>query len=314
MKRALRWSIAIIMVAACTALAGWWFMRPSWPEFPATDDAQPQVQVFVDRDYAYRIGDVVPLEVVIRQQPGTRVQVTTLTVSGDFEMHEKPTLETKELQNGAALYRLRFKLQSFEPKPRLSFGTSFTWDDLQKNEQHNFQMPEKKIGTGMTWDGRQEMQEGDDGVTMLWLWLKALVPLTIGSTLFVYFLVRALLLWLAERKKPTEAELLRNHFRRLLATVSDGTCQCEGFRELEKIVRTRWNVESVAVDDLATAIKEPSWVQPVTEFLALTALGIYPSSRPAPEAVARLPELGEALIPGLMSPPASAGPVPASPS
>ncbi len=301
MKRIAKWSMAIIALIACAGIA-YWATRPSWPVFPAAEDSKPQVQVLVERDYAYRIGDVVSLEVVIRQQPGTRVQVSTFTVSGDFELHEKVVLESKELKNGEALYRLRFKLQSFEPKPRLSFSAAFSWDDLNKNEQHAFNVPEKKIGTGMTWDGRTEMQEGTDSLSGLWYWVRAVVPLVFGSALFLYFLVTGLIRWWIKRKQPTEAELIRDRFRALLATVRNGTCQCEGYREMEGIVRKRWLVEAVPVEDLNAAINEPEWKAPVEEFLALTALGIYPAQQPSSEELASLPEIGEKLVPGLMKP------------
>lgn len=317
MKRALQWSIAVLLVAGIATAVYVLLLQPSWPEFPATEETKPQVQVSIERDYAYRIGDVISLEMVIRQQPGTRVQISTLTVGGDFELHEKPVLETRQLKDGAALYRLRFKLQSFEPKPRLSFTAAFTWDDLKKKEQNSFELPEKLIGTGMTWDGRQQMQEGTDHSSALGYWLRALVPLTCGSLLFFYFSIRALLHWWIERRKPTEAELLRDRFRALLTTVLDGTCSAEGYRELEAIVRRRWNVEAVPVEELQQQVQEREWKQAVTDFLALTALGIYPAGKPSVEELQKIAALGENLIPGLMASPAmqapTATPVPQTP-
>ena len=301
MKRAIKWSLAIILVAAIAATI-YLFTRPSWPDFPATTEVTPQSKTSVKRDYAHRIGDVIPLELVIRQQVGTRVQMDSLTIAGDFELHEKPTLDLKEFKDGSALYRVCFKLQSFEPKARLSFKVAIAWDDLEKNEQAVYETPEVKRGTSMTWDGRKEMQEGDDALTLLWASTRAPVPLTAGVVLYLAVVFMAVRRWWLFKRQPSEAELIHNRFVELLGTVRSGTASCEVYQELELIVRKRWHVEAIPVEELQKNLHEPAWREAVQDFLKGTALGIYPLQQLSNEQQLEIASMGERLKAALLQP------------
>lgn len=304
MKRVIRWSLAVVAVAAI-AYAAWHFTRPSWPDFPATAEKTPQTKVKVaERDYGYRIGDVIPVELVIRQQPGTKVHVSDMTVSGDFELHEKnPTLQVKEFEDGSALYRVTFKLQSFQPKARLSFKAQVSWEDLETNKGQSFDVPETKIGYSMTWDGRKEMQEGNDSRSVIWYWTRALVPLTFGTVLYLTLIVLALRRWWKARRQVPPEKLNQARFLALLELVREGTANCEQYRQLETIVREHWHIQSVPVDELARTLRhEPAHRETLTDLLALTAMAIYPQSEITQEQRLEIVRLGRSIEHALLTP------------
>ncbi|MBY0548539.1 MAG: hypothetical protein K2W95_14815 [Candidatus Obscuribacterales bacterium] len=304
MKRVIRWSLAVVAVAAIT-FAAYYFTRPSWPDFPATAEKTPQAKVKVaERDYGYRIGDVIPVELVIRQQPGTRVVVSDMTVSGDFELHEKnPTLQVKEFEDGSALYRVTFKLQSFETKARLSFKAQVSWVELEKNKGEVFDVPETKIGYSMTWDGRKEMQEGSDTRSVIWYWARAIVPLTFGSVLYLTLIVMAVRRWWKARQQVPPEKLIQTRFLVLLEMVGKDTATCEKYRELEAIVREHWHIQSVPVDELARSLRrEPAHRETLQDFLGLTAMAIYPQSEITAEQRLEIVRLGQGLKHALLTP------------
>lgn len=291
MKRVIRWSLAVVAVAAI-AFAAYYFTRPSWPDFPATAEKMPQAKVKVaERDYGYRIGDVIPVELVIRQQPGTRVVVSDMTVSGDFELHEKnPTLQVKEFEDGSALYRVTFKLQSFQTKARLSFKAQVSW-------------VETKIGYSMTWDGRKEMQEGSDTRSVIWYWVRAVVPLTFGSVLYLTLIVMAVRRWWKARQQVAPEKLIQARFLALLEMVRQGTATCENYRELEAIVREHWHIQSVPVDELARSLRrDPAHRETLQDFLGLTAMAIYPQSEITQEQRLEIVRLGQSIKHALLTP------------
>lgn len=303
MKRLIHGLLTLLLVAGLAA-AIYYLTLPSWPEFPVTTDNKPQSKVVVaDRDYGYRIGDVIPVELVIRQQPGTRVQLSTLTIAGDFEMHEKPTVQMREHEDGSALYRVCFRLQSFETSARLSFKAQVSWEDLKEGKGATYDVPETKIGYSMTWDGRKELQEGRDTRSAIWYWVRAVVPLTFGVLLYLYLIQRSLRQWLKTRRQLTPEQMLQKRYAELLDSVSKGAATSEHYRELESIIREHWQLQSVPVTELKHKLRrDPAWRDAVHDFLAATAAGIYPETPISDEDRAVVVRTGESLRHPLRSP------------
>ena len=123
---------AMLAILAAVSLLGYeyWANEVVWPEF-STNQASaqaPQAVLKIERDYGWRTGDALPVEVYIKETPGTRVDLAAITMqnqAGDFEVRDALSpVRTKIDDSGAHLIKAKFSVQS------LNYGgDSFTLFD-----------------------------------------------------------------------------------------------------------------------------------------------------------------------------------------
>jgi hypothetical protein len=262
------WLLAGLAVICAAAFTWWW--TPGWPDFASDPSAQAQVIVRVDRDYGVRTGDLVPVDVYVRlQPPGSRLDVSTLSVEGDFELASPPKVEQKSLKDGSSVYHLRIGVQSFRVQPAVVLHATISW--VAGETRSHLAIPELTVHTSKTWDGRDKMQEGDDPrVSVFWYAWRYAVPLALASFLFVVLCVRAVRNYWRNRPKP-QVDVAYNRAAELFERIEQGNCTREQHLELDGIIRERFAIGPIPAAQLDTGLLGAS----VVECLRLNAVAIY---------------------------------------
>ena len=163
--------VALLMafaVGCCTLL--FWEDRTEWPVFPSeqhsasspavTPSDKPEIVATLDRDFGWRIGDVVPVTVYMLQKPGTVIDMHSIALAGDFELVGAPDQFELSRQDGSKVYRVKLKLQSFSVAPQLDLKANVSYRVLANNDDVTVDIPTIAPYTSKTWDGRKLIQEG----------------------------------------------------------------------------------------------------------------------------------------------------------
>ena len=158
-------NVAVTLVLVALATVATWYCRSgdnvTWPQFPETKDQTPSVVVNLEPDFGYRTGDIIPVTIFVREQPGTEIDITSLALEGDFEIRGEPHLTRGQAEDGANTYCLKLELQSFSIRPRLSSSMSMTWNVKGTRQWSEIKQPLMNAFTSLTWDGeRKEIQNG----------------------------------------------------------------------------------------------------------------------------------------------------------
>ncbi len=270
-------ALAVLVLLAGIAYGGvsgyCWYKNRIWPSFPTVEDktdVTPQAQVAIDRDYAYRTGDLIHMQLYIKQMPGTTVDWQTLSINDTFEAAAKPAMKMRKFADGSVVYRIDLTVQSFMVARDLTFGGTVAWKN--GDQRADLAIPEKHVYTSNTYDGRKNLMEGGDPrVSLYWYGARYVLPLLLASVIYLLFFVPSFKAWLRSLVKPVVIDHARNRVVELLASIQDGTCSKEQHLELDGLVRERFHVGSVPVSQLEIALVPPS----VIVFLKLNEPAIY---------------------------------------
>lgn len=239
----------IVIVALCVGVV-WWLNQPTWPEFGKTQDNQPQVIVKVERDYAYHLGDLIEVEVFVHQPVGITIDPKSLSVGGDFELAQKPSVRQKELKDGSTAFRIGLAVQSFRvKKEQVMEGTlSYRADD----KRQDLTIKPLTIHTSNTWDGRKELMEGaDPRVPMLWYTLRHAVPLAVSSIIFLVLTVVAFRNWLKTRVKEPAVDQVLVRVTEIAALIRSGECTKAQYLELDGLIRAEYAIGPIPCNQLS---------------------------------------------------------------
>lgn len=230
---------------------------PSQPPLPvkAPDEKEPpllpEVKVEIDRDFAYRIGDPVPVVLYIKQKAGTLVDLHSIALDGNFEIRSNGAQAyVEDLPDGSKRMRYVMELQSFSNAPKLGAKAAISYRVLETNDDYTVYLPAIEVYTSNTWDGRDLIKEGKLGYEQGYhLWF--------NGALFLVGLIGAYCSWrLYRRYKLMMPELLpaarkakrfvlaRIRFDAVWAKIMAGDRQAENYVEIERIVRTLYEIEA----------------------------------------------------------------------
>lgn len=269
--------LAVVVAAAGSLL--WWNSKVEWPVYSAAQDNTPQViakvvpparNQFIDQDYAYHTGDLVTVDIYARQQKDTLVDPATLSVGGDFELAEVPSVQSRKLDDGTVDYRIRVKLQSFKPQRELDLKASLAWKPVD-GERKEVSIPKTSVFWSNTYDGqRKALKEGNEPrVPFYWYTMRHAVPLALSSLLFLT------IVWLSVRNhlrnRPVEVDpaLAMARVNDLVGRI--GKLSKAEHLELDGIVREHFGVGPVPASQLDGLRLELS----VKDFLQLNAPAVY---------------------------------------
>lgn len=281
----------VAALAAVIAIAGaiWWWFTPTWPTFPPAQSAQPQVIVQITRDYGYRTGDLIEIDLYIQHNANVEVNPAAVSLSGDFEVAGNQVTTTK-MDDGTVVHRVRLTVQSFKVARQLSFQSSLTWK--QGDTRQELVVPEKKLHTSLTWDGREELQEGDDPrISPYWYGSRHVVPLALSSLAFLALCVVAL----RNRFRPAApkpAHEQQKRAARVLAQIKSGQGTQALHAELDALVRDRWQLGPIPVSQLSAEEVHEDLI----EFLRLNCPAVYSQNKLDDAQRGRLCELGGWLV------------------
>ncbi len=261
-----------LAVGCCTAL--FWEDRTDWPQFPSDQVAgagapavvspgagsagtasaapanQPEIVATLDRDFGWRIGDVVPVTVYMKQKPGTVIDMHSIALAGDFEMVGAPDLFELTRPDGSKVFRVKLKLQSFSVAPQLDLKANVSYRVVASNEDVTVDIPTIAPYTSKTWDGRKLIQEGKLVIIHgLHGWITlAYVLVGVFGTVFCWRLCRKFynLLPVAVQRLlgPSRFIKARRQFDAVWAKMEAGDRSRENYVALARIIRKLYLIET----------------------------------------------------------------------
>ena len=266
-------------------LAFWACSRPEkveWPQFKPATDAAPRLAVHVQPDFGYRIGDLVNVTIFIRQQPGTKVDLSSTAIEGDFEFYGEPQYDEEVLPDGAKLIRIKQSLQSFSSTPSITSRISMTWTEDGKKEAHEIPKTEITVFTSKTYDGRPDnLQNGPLAFVTPSLLTRCIVLAVLSltgivvATIFIRRYISGLpvhkpVVALSPRMKA------RQRFDAVWKKIEGGDLSEENFREIEAILRDFFKVQTVLREYIPIAVGEGHpHIQQITAVFDLCEMAIY---------------------------------------
>lgn len=248
--KTLLWAVLTLVLSWAALATIFWGQRTHWPEFPAATKDAPQLVVQIERDYGWRTGDRVPVELFIRQQTGTTIDLDSLAVNGDFEILKQPGEPIwRELPDGSKLYRLQFELQSLAVQKSWSLNANLSYRVLATGKDESAALPGLVLYTSMTYDGRPEIQQGPltpvFGNELLYAtgWLALGLVGVIGS---IIWLIR-----ISRNEEPEEdltpmTPMMKVHhnFKIIWKRIQDGDTRAANYRELAHNLRWLFKIRS----------------------------------------------------------------------
>lgn len=263
MRKALvTYCLAALIVLVSTVGLGWfyWGQRTIWPDFgPVAKDnpSAPQVVADVERDFGWRTGDRIYVDLYIKQQKGTEVDLNTFAIQGDFEVSGEPDVFTRDRKDGSRLVRYRIPVQAFNLKPDWKLNATMTYRIEGVVDDQLITLPALALHTSATWDGRKEIKEESAKPVFEYdLFVNAAIILGGIALLVVSIKVyrRAasgiddppVLVSLSPRS------IARRDFLAVWALITSGDVREENYKEIERIVRRLYRLE-------ARTMREVKW-------------------------------------------------------
>lgn len=248
----------VIVVVLLLGAAGWFVYGTGdgvdCPEFPQS--SEPAVIVQVEPDFGYRIGDLVPITVFIKEPPGTKVDVASMALEGDFEIRGEPTLTKHQLADQSSVYCLKLTLQSFNAKRKLGASMSMVWEVANDPELKEIRQTLVEVYTSYTWDGRPKIQDGPLPFrtnAYHWYVSAAILLLSFGglvwSILYSWWVDKAKAAY-ARQVYNSPAMVCKRKVDAALAKIETGDASESNFREIDVALRDYLGVSTVLLKHL----------------------------------------------------------------
>jgi hypothetical protein len=242
-----------------------WHNHTTWPQFPsdlvagqtptaeqnaAAKSLAPEVAVKFDRDFGYRIGDIVEVTIFIKEKPGTEIDVHSMAVEGDFEVVGEPVIFERRTIDGARRLRADLKLQSFSAAPKLVLKANMSYRVKATNEDVTVTLPAFEAYTSNTWDGRLRIEDGHLAVNY------GYEPFYSGGLVFGGLFCAVLFFVLARRYGrekaigfelkvlPNRFLLARRDFNALWTLMEAGDRSADRYAELSQLLRRLYRIET----------------------------------------------------------------------
>lgn len=277
-KRLAYGALGLVVAAALVGLAWNFFLRPneSWPSLDEATGPAPTIQVQYDtRNFGWRIGDVVPVTIYVKQHAGTTVEVEGLALDGEFELRGDPQVSSVPTPDGGKLYQIKLRLQSFSTQDERSARISLAWyRDGQRGAQ---ELGQTKISmhASKTWDGKPEIQEGKPSYVQgnhLWrsigLGVLSLAGIVISV---VYWRWQILLLPIPALRKqpPTKEQWAQARFNAAWAHIAAGERDAIWFRRITVTMRRYLGADAILWSQLPNSLRNYAYQKQ-----ALTVIGM----------------------------------------
>lgn len=244
---------------------------PANPAVKSLDSGRLLIVVGSTRNFAYHLGDLIPVTVVISADPGVKVNLETLkrqvlsAEGSDFELAEPP-LVLEEDKDGKHIWRVQFLMRSWVLKPVLVFNCEFHYatEMLPNGKTPNWRSvssPDFVVETSNTaTEAAKELMMGD-------MELKespkpALIqPLRYGG----YFLLSLLPLWLLiqlwKRVRPnrkfSSAELAWQELDAIMSDAeAEGALSYTHIKRIDGVLRSYLRIESVPTSQCAIPLEQ----------------------------------------------------------
>lgn len=257
-------AVVAVVLGAGLALVAALSSRPlgnDWPaqirQDPGNRKVPPQMVLLVQpNDYGYRLGDAVPVTAYIRYPLNWQVDAGAAEMTGDFS--ELSVRSVNEQVRGKTNYvRVRFDVQSFQPKPLLQGTISLPCYDRTHSQPYII-TGSFTAGTSPTWDGRMRLIPSATKKAAPGFWPAALLLLVgLGGCCYctVYATRRR-----HGRPKPLKPISPREQQGRLFfaawAECCADRCNLSAVRAMDTLVRRWLGVEAVLPQDLFSVLED----------------------------------------------------------
>lgn len=251
-------NVVALVVCVALALGGLVWLTKSdqttWPDFNAVaqnaeDPLAPRVVSVFDRDFGWRIGDVLPIQLYLQQKPGTVVDLHSLAVEGDFDIVDPPTIITRDFKDGSKHISIQFKIQSMSPAKKLNLKVSMLYRQLANGDDKLISIPAFEAFTSPTWDGRDLIKDGKpvfvQGQHMLLTLAFILGGIACATT--AIFLRRKFIteIEIVEQKAwETRRQIARREFDEAWARFEFGEYRIENYKAIVRCLRKLFRIES----------------------------------------------------------------------
>jgi len=232
-----------------------------WPEFPATAvGPAPLVQLQVERDFGWRTGDAVTLNIFIKTFAGTSVDVEGIALAGDFEIRGDIRLDSRKTEDGGKITRVQMSVQSFNFKPAVSARVSMTWNKDGEKDWKEIDPTSIELHTSATYDGRDNLQEGKLQYLQgfhLWVtlaWIVGGIGVVIMATLYIRRETRNLPVYVPPVEPMSMWVWAVIRFESAWTKILAGDRSPEVFQEIDYVVRTLLMIETVALTHVEIAL------------------------------------------------------------
>lgn len=248
-----------------------------WPDFGKPLSAAPAVVVQVERDYGYRTGDVVPVEIFLQERPGTKLDLDSLVFEGDFEVRGEAAHNSKTTPDGTIIHHIKVDLQSLVIQDKLESGLSFVWESLADKKSQTWRSSEAliKISTSQTWDGRPDIRRGKRRLQTGFHWIYS--GLLLAVPLFVLGWCRWVIIRYerhgkiydpAYRRYVNPVEELRKRLTSTWQQVTTGSTDIQLFTELNADLRKLFGIQTVPVENLTAHMADNSLAEPTSRVIS----------------------------------------------
>lgn len=253
---------ALVLCIALTIGGLLWVTKSDqtrWPDFNSAPQAAealaPQVVSVFERDFGWRIADVIPIEIYLKQKPGTIVDLHSLAVEGDFEIVENPTIVTRDFNDGSKWIAIKFKVQSMAAAKKLTLKVSMVFHDLATNEDKSIAIPAFEPYTSATWDGRDVIKDGKPGFVHEYhlAWTLGYIVVGIAGAVIAFYLRRK---WKEEVKAEqariwhTRRQIARREFDEAWARIESGDYSVQNYKDVAQCVRKLFRIESKVLKEI----------------------------------------------------------------
>jgi hypothetical protein len=251
-------NVVALFVCVTLALGGLVWMtgdeRTIWPDFSAIsqnaeDPLSPQVVSEFDRDFGWRIGDIIPVQLYLHQKPGTVVDLHSLAVEGDFDILEQPAIVTRDFQDGSRNISIKFRIQSMSPAKKLNLKVSMLYRHIADGDDKLIAIPAFEAFTSPTWDGREIIKDGKPGFVqehhMLWTLAYILGGFAAATTAFTLRRKFITAVQRADQKAwETRRQIARREFDEAWSRFEAGEYRVENYKAIVRCLRKLFRIES----------------------------------------------------------------------
>ncbi len=146
--------------------------KPQNPVRKVCEDGKIEIRLGNDRHFGYRIGDHIPIVVLIATDPTVRLDFTSLAQQvlgfdgSDFELAAPPVVRSQVLANGKVLYRIDLTVLTWVPKDQIVFNLDLRYaTDLAPDKKtpnwKRLTTPDFVVSRSPTADNGENLLEGD---------------------------------------------------------------------------------------------------------------------------------------------------------
>ncbi len=300
--------IGIIAFTCAGVAVLYWPQRIRWPDFPATVGPEPQIVAQVEPDFAWRVGDLVPLTIFIKQQPGTIVDQDSLAFAGDFEIARQPEIYIRDYKDGSRHFSIKLVLQSFQVTHKLGLRGNLAFRVGENRETKVIDLPEVDLYTSRTWDGRPDIQDGPLAAVHGWhVWITALWLVGgIAGVIYALILHRRARRAAKELLNPpalTARQQARAEFEKVWKSIESGEDLPAHYKRIEQIVRALYRIESRTLYEVRLEIGDNHpHLEHILQVMQVCGLVLYANRRPSQAHKKGLKGAFDSLVPAVFPP------------